>query len=280
MNYTLSNELLTVIISDLGAEIQSVQKNGKERVWQNEDGSWQRHCPVLFPVCGKVSVKIGGVDYVMPSHGFARNEFFELQSAAEDEITFLLRENERTLCLFPFRFELRITYRLHGGAIGVETMVRNTDNKPLMFALGRHDSFLLENDLDMYKVCFEKEESFRSWRTDSSGRMLKEYDDLGGGKELLLCSDVLCGGRSIILKGINSSRVELKTVDDRFVASLDFGRIENLLLWRPGNARMICIEPWSALPDSEGENVDFPEKKRYGFLSAGEEKEFAFIIGY
>ena len=51
---TLHNELLTVEVSDLGAELQSIKDDeGKEYLWQGDDRYWGRRSPILFPiVCG------------------------------------------------------------------------------------------------------------------------------------------------------------------------------------------------------------------------------------
>ena len=50
---TLKNEELTVKISTLGAEIQSIEdKNRVERLWQGDPAIWKGRAPILFPVAG------------------------------------------------------------------------------------------------------------------------------------------------------------------------------------------------------------------------------------
>jgi len=44
---TISNDKLSVIVSEKGAELQSLQYNGLEYLWQAE-ASWPKHAPVLF----------------------------------------------------------------------------------------------------------------------------------------------------------------------------------------------------------------------------------------
>ena len=49
----IKNEFLEVSISSVGAEIQSViSKDGKEYIWQGDPAYWNKHAPVLFPICG------------------------------------------------------------------------------------------------------------------------------------------------------------------------------------------------------------------------------------
>ena len=80
MFYTLKNDYLTVKISDLGAELCSVQaKNGCEYMWQPEAGHWQGHAPWLFPICSRLyegRYIYRGRSYEMPGHGFARTSYF------------------------------------------------------------------------------------------------------------------------------------------------------------------------------------------------------------
>lgn len=51
---TLQNEFLTVEVSDLGAELQSIKDADEhEYLWQGDDKYWGRRSPILFPiVCG------------------------------------------------------------------------------------------------------------------------------------------------------------------------------------------------------------------------------------
>ena len=75
MIYTIGGELLTVQISSLGAELVSVRYQGKERLWQNENGGWAGHAPILFPYAGRCSVKVDGKVYRAITNYGARPTF-------------------------------------------------------------------------------------------------------------------------------------------------------------------------------------------------------------
>lgn len=48
---TLQNEFLTVEVSDLGAELQSIKDADEhEYLWQGDDKYWGRRSPILFPI--------------------------------------------------------------------------------------------------------------------------------------------------------------------------------------------------------------------------------------
>ena len=63
MKYTVKNKTLSVTVDSYGAEMVSVEYNGKERLWQNATGEWAGHAPLLFPVCGHFGVTVDGVSY-------------------------------------------------------------------------------------------------------------------------------------------------------------------------------------------------------------------------
>ena len=281
MLYEISGKDLSVKISDLGAEIKSVKYKGKERAWQNDNGTWAGTSPVLFPVCGRTSVLIGGKNHNISAHGFARTSAFVCEGAKDDEITFVLRDNEKTFAVYPFRFELRINYKIQGDSIIVTNEIKNTGDKTMPFALGRHDSFPLDKPIDNYKLCFSRDEEFLSQKHDDNGRLLNLYVDLGRGKEFVLPEDYLSNGQTVIFGGINSDSVTLKTIDNRPIAEVFFPGIHNLLIWRPNGAQMICLEPWSALPDKVGEDdVEFLQKPRLKTLGADETVAIHFDIKY
>ncbi len=46
----LKNDVLTIKVAEMGAELQSVKDNsGREYMWQAGE-KWPRHSPILFPI--------------------------------------------------------------------------------------------------------------------------------------------------------------------------------------------------------------------------------------
>ena len=131
MEYYLKSGNLEVTISSLGAEMVSVKYDGKERLWQNDNNTWSGHAPVLFPIAGKIKVKIDGVTYPLLQHGFARRREFEFVSNEDNQITFKLSSDEETLKLFPYHFNLYISYTLSDSLIEMRYKVENTDDKDI-----------------------------------------------------------------------------------------------------------------------------------------------------
>ena len=125
----LKNELLAIKVAEMGAELQSVKDNeGREYMWQAGD-LWPRHSPILFPIVCSVNndtYRVDGQAYHLPRHGFARDTEFTVVKQAENQVTLALHESEETLKVYPYRFNLAISYRLEGNKIHVIWHVENT----------------------------------------------------------------------------------------------------------------------------------------------------------
>ena len=138
MNYTIENEDLRVVISSLGAEVQSVvrKSDDKELWWQGDPRFWDGRSPILFPACGGLWNGVytyQGSVYQMPKHGFVKDKEWEMiEQTAPDSITFAFHDTEQTRELYPFRFELRITYQLCGLKLECLYSVANHEQDRLM----------------------------------------------------------------------------------------------------------------------------------------------------
>ena len=104
---TLQNEFLTVEVSDLGAELQSIKDADEhEYLWQGDDKYWGRRSPILFPiVCGlyQGTYRTEGGTFQLGRHGFARDMNFRLLRHSDDKVTYVLSETEHTLRQYPYR---------------------------------------------------------------------------------------------------------------------------------------------------------------------------------
>ncbi|WP_354625227.1 D-hexose-6-phosphate mutarotase [Psychromonas sp. MME2] len=99
--------------------------------------------PICWPWFGPANKSLGDN---LPSHGFARNSFWsignvtELPHNAGVEITFLLKENEQTLKLWPFHFELCLTATLTD-TLKLDLQCTNTGKHPFAMTAALHTYF-------------------------------------------------------------------------------------------------------------------------------------------
>ena len=144
---TLKNTALTLNISLHGAELTSIRDSfGREFLWQADPAFWKRHSPVLFPIVGSLwdkHFRVNGREYEMGQHGFARDMDFRLVSERDDEMWFELKSSPETLAKYPYKFTLRIGYRLEANKIHVMWEVSGDDSQTMWFQIGAHPAFYL-----------------------------------------------------------------------------------------------------------------------------------------
>lgn len=266
MQYTIKNENISVTADAFGAELISVKHNGKEWVWQNTNGAWGGHGPLLFPVCGHCGVTVNGVAYPIKSHGFASRMEFSLVEKTETSVKFALEANAETKKVYPYDFRFTVTYALAGNTLSIGFDMENLADTPLYFACGGHESFNVDSgDLSNYELRFEKTEKLVSLIHNNGGYLTGETVDFGETDTLVLPDDFMQEGKTLIFKEVNSRKVTLAKKDGEAVLDVTFDGFCNLLLWRASNSPYVCIEPWTNLPD-EADVPDIEYSQKFGVM--------------
>ncbi len=276
---TLSNEHMHMTVDELGAEPVSLVYHGRERLWQNENGSWAGHAPVLFPYAGNCAMRVGDVLYPSVRHGFARRSMFTPLRVLPGSATFRLTSDGETRAVYPFEFVLDITYALRGNMLETVFDVSAPAGE-LPFACGGHLSHALTERPGDHMLIFPEEEHFSALCHDEEGLLTGSVSDMGRGKVLQLSDDFFENGKTFILSGVRSRSVTLVSRTLGPLAEVGFAGFENLLLWRPRGAKMLCIEPWSNLPDTAGKPVEFCKKSGVFTLPAGGQKRLGYTVTY
>ncbi len=281
MNYTIKNARLSLTVSDMGGEAISVVCDGKERLWQNPTGEWSGHAPLLFPVCGHVGMTVNGVSYPIKSHGFAKKSTFALTAYGEDFLTFSLAANEDTKRVYPFEFIFSVTYRIVENTLSIEYAVENPSEQPLYFACGGHETFALDKDVDGYAIEFEKEEKLIHYYHNNEGCLTGKTREYGNGQPFPLPIDFLQNGETLIFKNVCSRKVKLIDTEGNALADITFEGFGNLLLWRADEAKYICIEPWTNLPDkADIPDIEFSQKEGVIEVEGKSSKKLVRTITY
>jgi len=141
MNYTLKNEELTVTVAAKGAEVISVKRGDCEYVWQGNAQYWKGQAPLLFPICGRLNdgkYTYGGKTYEMTHHGFLRATELACINASDEEVSFCLEADEKTLACYPFSFALTVTYRLVGSRLAMTVKIENRGDVEMPATFGGH----------------------------------------------------------------------------------------------------------------------------------------------
>lgn len=277
---TLKNEMLTIQVSEHGAELQSIRKDDYEYLWQGNPEYWGRRSPVLFPIVGSVWEKCFRVDgkvYDMGQHGFARDMDFELVSAADTEVWYRLESSEKTFAAYPWPFVLEIGYRLEGSSVEVLWKVTNPGDTEMFFQIGAHPAFNYPDydsetvdrgivELDRKeglqrsgfkgKGCVDPQARFPIPLSDDGMLRLKRdtFDDID---TLMLENDQV---HKIVFLKNDSSPYLTVTFDAPVVA-----------IWSPPkrNAPFFCIEPWYGRCDRADFTGEFKDRDWVNNLDPG-----------
>lgn len=268
MNYSIKNENLELVVSSHGAEMQSLISKEGISYARDIDQYWNRHAPLLFPIVGKLrdlKTFINGTEYHMNQHGFLRDQEFEVYEQKEDEITFINRYSDETLSMYPFKYCVYVTYKIHNKTVDTIFKVVNDDTKEMIFNYGGHPGFRCPlyngEKFEDYKIVFEEEENFDAPTVVLENGTLN-YDNTiayRNVKELPLDYkyfeiDAIC------IPDIKSKSVKLVNKENKGI-KFDFQDFPMLAIWTKPNAPFVCLEPWIGHADMYNSNYEFKEKR-------------------
>jgi galactose mutarotase-like enzyme len=286
-NYTVSKGRYALTVSDHGAEIRSLKKDGTELMWQADPGYWGRTSPVLFPLVGNYWEKKSRYDgkvYEMSQHGFARDQDFELVSGADDELIFELAENDGTLEKYPFPFVLQIGYKVSEDGVEVRWTVRNPSDGDIFFSIGGHPAF--NCDLSGDKLLFMKDGKELKQdlkaniiENDGSGCLSDRSKTIGLDNGVLQLSAGLFDEDALIIEDRQADSVSLVDSQGKEVLCVRFDA-PLFGIWSPvgKNAPFVCIEPWYGRCDRVGFTGDLSEREYGNRLAAKEEFSVSYSI--
>lgn len=286
----IENEQLSVTISTLGAELQSVYSKlySFDYLWHdNNRGYWKRHAPILFPFVGRSnqdSYLVNNQTYHMTQHGFIRDQEFSVIESDDTHVILKFVASEKTMQVYPFNFEFIVHYELTAMGLNTTFEVINTSMLQMPFALGSHPGFALENDLSNYELRILPEDSQRQLEQfgiqpapfrDGSVKSLEG----GSGNYIALSHRLLDDGLIIIAnEDLQSIRLHSNSTQRNVTISLvDFPYVA---IWSPEkkNAPFICVEPFAGLPDKYGQPGDLFKKLGNNILDPGKSKQFKYTL--
>lgn len=268
MDCCLKNEFLEVVVSSFGAEMTRVRsKENIEYIWCGDKKYWGRHAPVLFPIVGKVldnEYTVEGKSYQLTQHGFARDNEFELLDITKDQITFMLRANDKTKERYPYDFELRITYTLIERTVAIKYEVINHDQEVMPFSIGAHPAFncpLVEEEaFEDYYFEFEKEEKAERLLATREVYLTGEKEAFN--KKEVAIDRELFKDDAIILSNLQSSKIAMRSRKSDHSVVMSCSNFPFLGLWsQVGDAPFVCIEPWIGHTDYINDSKEMAEKK-------------------
>lgn len=277
---TLENEFIIIQIAELGAELKSLVdlKSGREHMWQADPTHWKRTAPILFPIVGNLKNNryvYNDKEYSLSQHGFARDKKFKAIHVDSSEVVLELNEDEETYKNYPFKFKLRVSYKISGHRCNVKYEVENIDDKEMYFSIGGHPAFkcpLIENTkFEDYYLEFENTQDIETYIfsedaqtvTDKKKMVLKS-------SKVLPLEYSLFKEDALILDSYSIERIELKTKKEH-ILTFEMKNFPYLGIWTTDtNAPFICLEPWFGIKDFENSNGELKNKLGIQSLKANE----------
>ncbi|QIL51177.1 aldose 1-epimerase family protein [Weissella coleopterorum] len=289
----IENNDLKVEINQLGAEITHIwnKKENFDYIWNGD--IWPKHAPVLFPSIGRSAedqYSYDGKIYNMPQHGFAQEQMFTVDNKSSEVLILELTDNDETQKLFPFKFSLKIEFRLNKNQLFINFKISNLDKKEFSYSIGAHPALNVPinglGSFSDYQLSFEpvveELKQFEIIKTPnpyrtgnlipvsaySDGVINLNYDMFEAGLVILENKDL---DKIILHSGVTKHQIEINIKDFRY-----------LCLWTKegANAEFLCIEPFQGLPDIDRHVSDLLNKEANVKIGVGEENSLGYSLKF
>jgi galactose mutarotase-like enzyme len=281
-NIRIGNEHVTVEVSPLGSEMQSiVTSDGQDWLWDGDAAFWSGRSPVLFPIVGRAPddhVRIEGFRYPMGQHGFARRSEFELVASGADFCRFALRSGQASHSIFPFEFLLALEHRVEGRGVSVMAEVSNLDHRPMPFGIGFHPAFvwpLPACDGLEHRVVLDNGGTPDLVRL--SGGLVKPEalpSPFEAG-ELVLSHDLFAGDAMLFPEGAGAG---LRYEAGGKAVRLTWENLPNFAIWSKAGAGFVCLEPWHGTAAQVGGSDELAERPYGDVLGPGAIARYGFRV--
>ncbi|MBJ6143311.1 aldose 1-epimerase family protein [Hymenobacter sp. BT559] len=278
---TLTSATARVQIAAHGAELTSFVNlaTGLEYVWPADPAQWARHAPLLFPIVGKLPEDTylhNGQAYKLSQHGFARDQEFQLIHEEADNLVFQLMHSAVTQQVYPFEFELRVSYTLRGSVLTVGWHVRNpaAADQDLLFSIGAHPAFNCPLGTEGGQFAdyffeignppqpFERHLLKGGLRTGETQPVPLANNELTDDGEALPLTYDLFADDALVFKSNDFSWIALRSNKFSNFVRMQFDGFPYLGLWTKGpGANFVCIEPWQGVASPVGPPQELRDKE-------------------
>ena len=283
----LSNEIVTLEVSEHGAEPVSLVKDGREYMWTADAAFWNRHAPILFPAVGKPfdnTVHIGSKAYTIKQHGFARDMDFACVEETASSVTHRLLPTEATREIYPYEFCLTVKHTLDAEnprLLHIDWLVENRGDEPMYYSIGGHPGFLMPDGIrkEDCSIVFPGRDRLTYFSANAAGFALPEQTH-----SLSLQDGAAPYQADIpdtwIFSGGQVGSVGIALPDGTPYVTVFCEQFPLLAVWANPKGPFICLEPWFGRTDDAGFTGTLAEKPGMELLSPGESKAISYRIEF
>ena len=213
--------------------------------------------PVLFPAVDVSNAGqpdswlLEGANLPMPSHGWARNVYWQIEQASSDAVTAVLVPHPGFRLAFPFDFDLRITYSLQSDQLVLDCVLRNLGMHAFPYAFGLHP--YLRSPLQAGEVARCLVDLPRGTRLRSEDGWRSIISEPFAARTLAVNDSLLPG--SIVLADTRLTWLQVRDEEAGLATRVSVeGSEEAFPVWvawaSSPNAGYVCLEPWTDAPNA------------------------------
>lgn len=279
MIFKAENDNFTLAVKEMGAELNSLKskKTGFEFIWDGNTEYWYGQSPILFPIIGRLlddKYRLKGTEYTMPKHGIVRKKPFTLKESTADSLTFVQTDDDESLTIYPYHFELKVKFTLTETGLAVDHTVTNNSTETMYYSFGAHPAFNCE--IGDY-LEFNNDTSLTTERIDHDSILIEEKFPVEmDGNKVVITKDIF-NDDALILSNYESDAVTLKSKNHGREVKFSF-KSPLLGIWAKPGAPYVCIEPWWGVNDNYDKKADLSEKRGIMSIEPGMTETFSWSI--
>ncbi len=278
---SISDSLLSARISATGAELVRLQdRDGLDLLWDGDPAFWTGRAPLLFPMVGEAKdnlIRVNGIAYGIPRHGFARTSRFDLVARTAVACTWRLEASDATRRQYPFEFRLDVTFAIEAGALHMSAEVTNTGDGVMPVSFGFHPALRWPlpygKPRAAYDIVFEQDEP-ASVRRPIGGLLSSARYPSPVRDRCLALHDGLFEDGAIVF-----DRLESRSLVYGGTMRVAFPAMPHLGIWTKPGAGFVCIEPWQGHASPEGFDGELADKPGMVAIMPGAARRFGMSIG-
>ena len=275
MIHVIKNNILEIGINTKGAELEFINKDGVNRLWQRSD-LWMRQSPILFPFIARLKGKYylyQNQRYEMlENHGFANKSEFDIIELTETKIKLALLDNPSTYAIYPFNFKFVVGYELIDNSIVVTFEVVNKTDRIMYFQVGGHPGFTYDagngETADDYIVMFDEPVDYELYNhIDNFVEKKRVFSEAK--RKFFIPKELIKKHDTVVFENVNNVTLISNTGKK---IRIDCPKMQFLALWgkQVENPPFICLEPWTGLCDEITTNHNLEEKFTISKLNTNE----------
>lgn len=281
----IASDKLSAAINPQGAELSHLRDAvGRELMTDADPAFWAGRAPLLFPIVGRLvgdRYLLGGREYPLPQHGFARRQPFELVEQAADRALFRLADNDATRAVYPFAFTLDAAFAIAGATLSIDITATNRGDMPMPASFGFHPAFAWPlpygRPREDHRILFDKEQPSDLSAIVQGGWIGKQSRPSPlDGRELKL-TDELFERDALVWAKVESQSVRYDGGAGPALR-IDFPDTPSLGIWTKPGARFVCIEPWHGIADSQGFAGEIWDKPGMLRFEPGQSRSFSMQV--